>query len=97
MKAVIRTPCRTTFLKREHAKYKDNLMPQPNSTWRVNYQGMERCCRMALEHEMYRRGLAKEPLMAEGDTINCLNCNAKMIFDPSLKDGRLRWRWKANG
>jgi hypothetical protein len=69
------------------------MTSKPNSTWRVNYQGMEKCCVMALEYEMYRRGDQKEPLMREGDTIKCLNCNSEMICDPSLKDGWLRWRW----
>lgn len=72
-------------------------MSKPNSQWRVNQQGMERCCIKTLEYEMYRRGDQKEPLMVEGQTLRCSNCNSELICDPSLRDGRLRWRWKANG
>lgn len=67
-------------------------MSAPNHTWRVNQTGMERCCVMALEYEMYRRGGANEDLMVEGDTLKCDRCGSKMICDRGTEN-RLRWRW----
>lgn len=68
-------------------------MPDPNSTWRVNSEGMERCCRMAVEYEMYRRKKVGEELMIEGDTLKCETCNAQMICSSDGPSKKLRWRW----
>jgi hypothetical protein len=69
---------------------------KPNSKWRIHEYGMEKCCIRTLEIAMYDREDKGQELMIEGDTIKCLNCNSEMICDPSLRDGRLRWRWNGN-
>jgi hypothetical protein len=72
-------------------------MSQLNIPYRVNEQGMEQCCKNTLMLELYRREDAKELIHEEGATIKCLNCGSEMICDLSQRDGRLRWRWNANG
>jgi hypothetical protein len=37
-------------------------MAEPNSTYRVNYKGMEDCCRETITLELYRRKDAGEEL-----------------------------------
>lgn len=72
-------------------------MSEPNSTWRVNRDGMNPCCYLELKCELYRRKGENEPLMVENDILKCSTCNSEMICDPSLNDQRLRWRWKGEG
>lgn len=62
----------------------------------ANYEGMEKCCVLSLDEEMYRRDEAGELLEKEGDTLNCGICNAEMICNSDGPSGKLRWRWKGN-
>jgi hypothetical protein len=68
-------------------------MSEPNFQWRVNKKDMPQCCYEALVMEGYRRREASEPLLQNGDVFKCPTCGGEMICDPSLRDGRLRWRW----
>jgi len=70
-------------------------MSTPNTKWRVNKLGMEKCCYAALVNEMYRRTHDKEELMPEGDKVKCGICGSEMICDLGTGD-RLRWRWNGS-
>lgn len=69
-------------------------MPEPTETYAVSHGGLMRCCLGSLDDEMVRRQKAGEPLMRDGDTLQCQYHEGEgMICDTKNHDGKLRWRW----
>jgi hypothetical protein len=65
-----------------------------SETYNVNQGGLMRCCLLTLDDEMVRRRETDEPLMRNGDTLQCSQHGGEgMVCDTKNHDGCLRWRW----